>query len=493
MTNRDLTSLLAKIDYHLVSRSDPKDIQGVAIDSRKVQEAFVFVAIPGSERDGYDFIPQALDKGATVVISERPENTFISRDNITWVQVADSRKTASQAAEWYYGHPSHQLVLIGVTGTNGKSSVVYMLHQLFLNLGYRAGMFSTIVNKNHEDEIPATLTTPDPISLSRDLHHMVLNGCDYAFMEVSSHALEQKRTFALDFDGAVFTNITHDHLDYHGTFKNYLNAKKSFFDHLKPEALALLNEDDRNSTYMVQNTSARVRTFGLQSLADYRCQILDMDMEAMSIRCEGQEILTRITGRFNAYNLMAVYGIAENFGLPREDVMKGLSLLQAVPGRFQRVTGAEGTPVGIVDYAHTPDAVEKVTRAASDIISGDGRIFIALGCGGNRDRDKRPVMARVAAQNADTVILTSDNPRNEDPHEIIDEMYRDLTPPQKAKVFKITDRREAIRMAVNMAQTGDVVIIAGKGHEQYQEIQGEKHPFSDLKELEQALSKKIKN
>ncbi len=493
MINRTLQSLLAAIDYPRMNVDGSIEIKGIATDSRDVNTSYVFVAIPGIAADGYDYIPQAIDQGATIIISERMENTSFTSQKITWIQVEDTRKTVSLAAEWYYGNPSQQVKLIGITGTNGKSSVVYMLHQLFENLGYRAGMFSTIVNKNHQEEMPSRLTTPDPVSLSRDLASMVGNGCDYVFMEVSSHALEQRRVYALDFDGAVFTNITHDHLDYHGTFKNYMQAKKLFFDHLGSHAFALINEDDRSSDYMVQNTKAKVKTFGLRSLADFRCQVLDMDMEAMTIRLEGKEIITRVTGQFNAYNLLAAYGVAHLCQLGRdEEVMQGLSLLHEVPGRFERVIVDGAGPIGIVDYAHTPDAVEKVTQAASGIIRGDGRVLIALGCGGNRDRDKRPAMAKAAAQNADIVILTSDNPRDEDPQKIITEMYDDLIPALKAKVFRIEDRREAIRMAVSMAHAGDIVIIAGKGHEQYQEIKGEKHPFNDRVELENALSQKLK-
>lgn len=496
MTNHTLTSLCETIDYQHVTGDETIEVNGVGIDSREVKLSYVFVAVSGTVADGYDYISQAIHNGATVIVSERPVDSSLIGDKSAWVQVTDARKAASSVSEWFYGYPSRQLKLIGVTGTNGKSSVVFMLHQLFANLGYRAGMFSTIVNKNHETELPARLTTPDPVSLSRDLAEMVHNGCDYAFMEVSSHALEQQRVYALEFDGAVFTNITHDHLDYHHTFKNYLHAKKLFFDQLRPEAFALINEDDRNADYMVQNTKGQIKTFGLRSMADYTCQILEMDMIAMTIHLAGHDVLTRITGRFNAYNLLAVYGVADLCGMNSEEVLKGLSFLHEAPGRFQRVKvpveiEAEA-PVGIVDYAHTPDAVEKVTQAAHEIIGRSGKVIIALGCGGNRDREKRPAMARVAAQHADIAILTSDNPRDEDPQQIIAEMYDDLTPPLKAKVFKIADRREAIRMAVSLAGAGDVVIVAGKGHELFQEIKGEKHPFNDRVELEKALSQKIK-
>lgn len=492
MTNHTLTSLYTALGLSADIQSPQTEINGITTDSRDANTDWVFVAIQGTEVDGNKFIPQAIDRGARVIISEEPVDQAFSQSDITWIQVPDARKAASQGAEWFYGYPSRQVTLTGVTGTNGKSSVVYLLHQLYEKLGYRAGMFSTIVNKNHHEDLPSRLTTPDPVSLSRDLADMVSNGCDYVFMEVSSHALEQQRVFALDFDVAIFTNITHDHLDYHHTFKNYLNAKKSFFDGLKPDSFALINEDDRHADYMVQNTRAVVKKFGLKTLADYTCQILDIEMESMNVRLEGRDITTRLTGRFNAYNLLTAYAVADLCHMDKDDTLRYLSELREVPGRFQRVMADSRGPLGIVDYAHTPDAVDQVTKAASDIVRDDGRILIALGCGGNRDRTKRPEMARAAARNADIVILTSDNPRNEDPDQIISDMFEELTPPQKAKVFRIVDRREAIRMAVSMAHPEDVVIIAGKGHEQYQEIKGKKYPFDDRTELEIALSQKVK-
>lgn len=496
MTNRTIKTMCSAIGFLHVIGDESKEIKGIAIDSREVKSSYVFIAIIGTEVDGNAYVAQAVNNGATVVVSENAPDLTDLPEAVAWVQVADARKAASSISEWFYGYPSRQLKLIGVTGTNGKSSVVYMLHQLFGYLGYRAGMFSTIINKSHTTELPARLTTPDPVSLSKGLAEMVDQGCDYVFMEVSSHALDQKRVEALDFDGAVFTNITHDHLDYHLTFKNYRDAKKSFFDRLKSDAFALVNEDDRNGMFMIQNTQARTQTFGLRSMADYTCQILEMDLIAMTIHLDGQDVLTRITGRFNAYNLLAVYGVADLCGMNKVEVLQGLSMLQEAPGRFQRVKlpveiEAEA-PVGIVDYAHTPDAVEKVTQAAQDIIEHNGRVIIALGCGGNRDRDKRPAMGRAAAQNADIAVFTSDNPRNENPQQIIDEMYDSLDAPLKAKVFKIVDRREAIRLAVSLARAGDVVIVAGKGHEQYQEIDGVKNPFDDRVELKKALTQKIK-
>ena len=492
MTNHTLTSLYTALGLHADNASLRIEIKGIATDSREVGENWVFVAIRGTVVDGNLFIPQATENGASVIISEDSINPSLAHKSITWIQVPDARMAASQTAEWFYGYPSRQVTLTGVTGTNGKSSVVYLLHQLFGKLGYRTGMFSTIVNINHLEEMPSRLTTPDPVSLSRDLADMVASGCDYVFMEVSSHALEQRRVYALDFDVAIFTNITHDHLDYHQTFKNYLNAKKLFFDGLKKSSYALINEDDRHSDYMVQNTKAVVKKFGFKSLADYTSQILDIDFESMHIRLAGQEITTRLTGRFNAYNLLTAYAVADICHMEKDVTLRYLSELHEVPGRFQRVLGGPGGPLGIVDYAHTPDAVDQVTRAASEIVRDDGRILIALGCGGNRDRGKRPEMAKAAARNADIVILTSDNPRDEEPDQIIADMFEDLSPPQKAKVFRIVDRREAIRMAVSMANPEDVVIIAGKGHEQYQEIKGKKYPFDDRTELENALSQKVK-
>lgn len=492
MTEHTLTSLLKAIGYPPVIDSDEVIIRGIATDSREVRPGWAFIAIRGTVTDGNRYIGQAVENGAVLVLSEIAWVPDFKMDKERWVQIEDARKVTSLVAEWFYGYPSREVTLVGVTGTNGKTSTVYLLHQLFVKLGYRAGMFSTIVNKNHEEEMPARLTTPDPVSLSRDLAAMVANGCDYVFMEVSSHALDQNRVHALDFDVAIFANITHDHLDYHETFAHYIRAKKSFFDHLKSDAIALINEDDRNGEVMVQNTRAKVKTYGLTGLADYSCQILHVDHTVMTLRLGGREMITRLTGRFNAYNLTAAYAVADLCDLDTDETLRFLSDLEEVPGRFQRVKGISRGPLGIVDYAHTPDAVEKVTQAAAEIVSGDGRILIVLGCGGNRDREKRPEMARVAAKNADLVILTSDNPRDEDPDQIIAEMYDDLDPVSKSKTFRITDRQEAIRMAVSMAYPEDVVVVAGKGHERYQEIKGVKRPFDDRYELEQALVQKVK-
>ncbi len=487
-----LMSLLEAIGHPPGDRAGEVYIQGIATDSRDVEDGWVFIGIQGTSVDGNAYIEQALKQGAIAVVSESPYSARYNIDALRWVQVEDARKAASIIAEWYYGYPSQQVTLVGVTGTNGKTSTVYLLHQLFIKLGYRAGMFSTIANRNHHEHLPARLTTPDPVSLSRDMAAMVANGCDYVFMEVSSHALDQSRVFALDFDIAIFTNITHDHLDYHKSFKNYLHAKKLFFDQLKPDSIALINEDDRHANYMVQNTRAQVKSYGMSTLADYSCQILQVDSLVMTIRMAGQELITRLTGRFNAYNLTAVFAVSELCHVDTDDALRNLSDLEAVPGRFQRITGDPRGPLGIVDYAHTPDAVEKVTQAASEIVAEGGRILIVLGCGGNRDREKRPAMARVAAQRADLAFLTSDNPREEDPDQIIAEMYDELEPTLKAKTFRIADRREAIRMAVSMAYPEDIVIVAGKGHEDYQEIMGARRPFDDRIELQQALSQKIK-
>lgn len=491
MTKHTLTSLCNALNVDAGSFFSPGEISGVATDSREVGKGGVFVAIKGEKSDGNDFVTQAVRQGASVIISETPSPGFLSEAQVVWIQVDNARKAAALAAEWYFGNPSRLLKLVGVTGTNGKSSNVWMLYQLFEELGFRVGMFSTIANMNHLVKMPARLTTPDPVALSRDMAGMVHSGCDFAFMEVSSHSLAQDRVSALDFDGAVFTNITHDHLDYHGTFQNYINTKKLFFDHLKPGAFALINEEDRHADYMVQNTRAMVRTFGLRSLADYTGQILDIGLDAMTVRLDNREIITRMTGRFNAYNLLSVYAVAIELGMSPDEVLPILSNLDSVPGRFQRLAGPGGGPLGVVDYAHTPDAIEQLTRTASEMVRDEGRLLIALGCGGNRDRDKRPVMARTAARNADIVILTSDNPRDEDPETIIAEMFDELEPPLKAKVFRITDRREAIRMAVSMANPEDVIIIAGKGHEQFQEIKGRKYPFDDYVELKNALNQKI--
>lgn len=491
MKETKLRQILADMHYLSSEGDEETAVRGVVLDSREVRPGFVYVAIRGTKANGEDFIPQAVQNGAAVIVSENiPAG---SATGAIRIKVDNARKAAAEIAASFYGHPSRHLKLVGVTGTNGKSSVVFFLYRLFRKLGYKAGAFSTIVNIINDEEMPASLTTPDAITLQRNMAEMVSRGCDYVFMEVSSHSLDQDRVASLDFDVAVFTNLTHDHLDYHKTFRAYLTAKKKLFDHLSPEAVAIVNADDKNGKVMVQNTKARVCTYALRSMADYRARVLDMEVDFMNVILADHEVITRVTGKFNAYNLLAVYAVADSLGMKQDELLRVISELEEVPGRFQRVRVQAGGPIGIVDYAHTPDAVEKLTASAFELVSGKGRLIIALGCGGDRDVTKRPKMARAAAHYADTVILTSDNPRMEEPDKIIEEMYEGMMPHEKAKSFKISDRREAIRMATALAQPGDLIVVAGKGHETYQEIKGERFPFDDYEELKIALTEKIAN
>jgi len=491
MTERTIYELLQKIHILKYEGDESVHIRGISLDSRTVVSGGIYIAIKGTQIDGNDFLQDAIQNGARIIVSEEKPKLEILSKISGWIQVEHARKAAAEIASWYYEYPSRKIKVVGVTGTNGKSSVVLLLHQLFQKLGFKTGAFSTVFNIINETVLPSQLTTPDAISLYRQMAAMVDEGCDYLFMEVSSHALDQDRVFGIDFDVAVFTNLTHDHLDYHGSFKNYLDTKKKFFDQLSGHAMALVNEDDRNAGVMVQNTKAKVRTFALRSLADYHAKVLDMDFDAMKLQIDGREIITHITGKFNAYNLLAVYAVADYFEIEREELLQHLSDLQEVKGRFQRLMVDPKGPFGIVDYAHTPDAVEQLVISASELVSGKGRLFTVLGCGGNRDVAKRPKMARAAASHSDIVILTSDNPRMEDPDKIIEDMFVDLVPHHQAKTFRITDRREAIRMAVSMAQPGDLIVVAGKGHEDYQEIKKERIKFDDAYELIDALTQKM--
>lgn len=491
MIERTIHELLQKIRFLRYEGEDAVVVRGVSQDSRTVVPEGVYIAVKGTESDGNDFIEDAIRNGARIIVSEKEPDLKLLPSVSGWIQVEHARQAVAEIASWYYDHPSRNIRVVGVTGTNGKSSVVLLLHQLFRKLGFKAGAFSTVSNYIDDVAQPSQLTTPDAVSLVREMAAMVEEGCDYVFMEVSSHALDQDRVFGIDFDVAVFTNLTHDHLDYHGSFKNYLNTKKKFFDQLPEHAVALVNEDDRNAGVMVQNTKARVRTFALKSLADYHAKVLDMDFDAMKLQIDGREIITHITGKFNAYNLLAVYAVADCLEIEREELLRHLSDLREVKGRFQRLRVNPEGPVGIVDYAHTPDAVEQLVASASELVSGRGRLITVLGCGGNRDAAKRPKMARAAASHSDIVILTSDNPRMEDPDKIIEDMFVDLVPHHQAKTFKITDRREAIRMAVSMAQSGDLIVVAGKGHEDYQEIKKERIKFDDTDELKNALTQKM--
>lgn len=451
-------------------------ISGIESDSRKVEQDFLFVATCGTQCDGHDFIPAAITKGATAIVCENLPETI--NDAVTYIKVADANESLGRIASAWFDFPSSKLELIGVTGTNGKTTIATLLYQLFVRLGYKTGLLSTVCNCINQKEIPATHTTPDSISLNRLLAEMADDGCQYVFMEVSSHAVEQRRIAGLEFAGGVFTNLTRDHLDYHETFANYLKAKKRFFDDLTKEAFALTNLDDKNGLVMLQNARARKYTYSLRQFADFRAKILEDTFEGMLLEVNKKEVTVPFIGRFNASNLLAVFGAAVLLGQDEESVLIALSVLQAVSGRFEVIYSPSGYRV-IVDYAHTPDALANVIHTINEIRKGEGRLITVVGCGGNRDKGKRPLMAQEAVKGSEQVVLTSDNPRNEDPQEIVNDMLNGLDIIQKKKVISILDRYQAIKTACALAQPGDVILVAGKGHENYQEVNGVKYHFDD--------------
>lgn len=451
-------------------------VTGVNIDSRKVEPGNLFVAMKGTQADGHKFIPKAIEKGATSVLCEdMPEEL---KPGVTYVQVASTEETVGKVATMFYGDPSNKLILVGVTGTNGKTTIATLLYNMFRKFGYKVGLLSTVCNYIDGEAIPADHTTPDPIELNELLAKMVDAGCQYAFMECSSHAIHQHRIGGLKYAGGIFTNLTRDHLDYHKTFENYRNAKKMFFDGLPKDAFAITNADDKNGMIMVQNTKATVKTYSTQRMADFRARILECHFGGMLLDIDGKEVAVQFIGRFNVSNLLAVYGAAVMLGKKPEDVLVVMSTLKSVNGRLEPIHSPEGF-TAIVDYAHTPDALENVLKAIHDVLNGKGHVITVCGAGGHRDKGKRPLMAQEAVKQSDKVILTSDNPRDEDPQAIIDDMMAGLNTQQKKKVLTIVDRKEAIRTACMMAQKGDVVLVAGKGHETYQEINGVKHHFDD--------------
>jgi UDP-N-acetylmuramoyl-L-alanyl-D-glutamate--2,6-diaminopimelate ligase len=470
----------------IVSVSGNKDrvISAIEFDSRKVEKNSLFVAVKGYKSDGHDFISSAVVSGATAIICEvLPEKPA---RNICWIKTTDSAQALGLAASNFFGNPSHSLRLVGVTGTNGKTTIASLLYRMFIGLGYKCGLFSTVCNYINEKELEATHTTPDPVQLNSLLARMVVEGCDFAFMEVSSHSADQKRIAGLRFAGGIFTNLTHDHLDYHKTFDNYLAAKKSFFDGLPAEAFALVNVDDRNGRVMLQNCKARHYTFSIRGMADYRCTIIEQGFEGMALKIQGEEVWTRFIGEFNASNLLAVYAASELLGAAMKEILTILSDLHSVAGRLEVIKSPSGIS-GIVDYAHTPDALLNVIDTINKIREGSVHLITVVGAGGDRDRTKRPKMASISAEGSDKVILTSDNPRSENPEIILDEMEAGITPDLRRKTLRIADRHEAIKTAVMLANPGDVVLIAGKGHETYQEIMGVKHHFDDREELKNAL------
>ena len=452
------------------------DIAAVDIDSRKVKPGHLFVAMKGTQVDGHKFIPKAVELGARAVLcedmpQERP-------DGVTFVQVTSTEEAVGPVATVFYGDPSKRLKLVGVTGTNGKTTIATLLYNMFRKMGHKCGLLSTVINYIDGEPIPADHTTPDPIELNMLLGRMADEGCEYAFMECSSHAIAQKRIGGLKFTGGIFTNLTRDHLDYHKTFENYRNAKKAFFDGLPKSAFAITNADDKNGMVMVQNTKATVKTYSIRQMADFRARIIEMHFAGMYLDIDGHEVGVQFIGKFNVSNLLAVYAAARMLGKEPEDILVVLSTLHSVNGRLEPIQSPEGF-TAIVDYAHTPDALKNVLDAIHEVLNGKGHVITVCGAGGNRDHGKRPLMAQEAVRQSDKVIITSDNPRFEDPQAIINDMLAGLNAQQMKKVISIVDRKEAIKTACMMAQKGDVVLVAGKGHEDYQEIQGVKHHFDD--------------
>lgn len=458
------------------------EITSLEIDSRRVIPGTLFFAVRGTQSDGHLFIDAAIEKGAAAVVCE--ELPAALRDGIAYVQVQDSAVALGRAASAFYGHPSRRLKLVGVTGTNGKTTTATLLYDMFRKLGHKSGLVSTVIYRVDERAVESTHTTPDSIRLNALLAEMVDAGCEYCFMEVSSHSLVQHRTEGLVFAGGVFTNITHDHLDYHHTFAEYIRAKKLFFDGLPRGAFALINADDRNGAVMVQNSKADVKTYGLRSFSDFRCRIVETHFDGMQLDLDGAEVWGGFLGRFNAYNLTAVYAAASLLGAPREEVLRVLSGLKPVDGRFEYIRSPQGV-TAIVDYAHTPDALQNVIDTINEIRRPGQKLYIVVGCGGNRDAAKRPKMAKIAAAGGDMTILTSDNPRLEDPAAIIEEMKAGLGAGDR--YIAITDRHEAIKTAVVLARPHDIILVAGKGHETYQDAGGVKRHFDDKEELAQAF------
>ena len=452
-------------------------VESITMDSRAVKPFCLFVAVKGVTTDGHAYIENAIKSGAVAIVCETIPAEV--NDAITYVQVSNSAEALGYIAANFYDNPSEKLKVVAVTGTNGKTTTATLLYRIVRKLGYKAGLLSTVVNRINDKEVPSTHTTPDAISLQKLMSDMVEAGCEYCLMEASSHALHQHRITGVNIKGAVFTNITHDHLDYHKTFNEYIKAKKILFDILPSSAFALINHDDRHSEIMIQNTKAKAKTYALQSMADYKTKILENSFSGLHLSIDQQELYTRLIGDFNAYNILAVYAACIELGFDKMDVLTAISTVEAPEGRFEYFTNADNI-TAVVDYAHTPDALKNVIETIQNIRTGNERLITVVGCGGDRDRTKRPVMAKLAAELSDQAILTSDNPRSESPESIIEEMRTGLDPILLRKTLSITDRMEAIRTACSLARPGDIILIAGKGHEKYQEINGVKHPFDDL-------------
>lgn len=479
-----LSEILYTIPLKVVSGKTDFNIIKIEFDSRNVVNETLFVAIVGTQVDGHDYIEKAISLGAIAILCDRFPK--ILNPKVTYIQVDNSAKAMGIAASNFYGNPSKKLSLVGVTGTNGKTSIATLQFNLFRKLGYKCGLLSTVQNQIEDEVIPSTHTTPDSVKINELLAKMQKEACVYVFMEVSSHAVAMERIAGLTFAGGIFTNITQDHLDFHGTFENYIKAKKGFFDQLPKNAFALTNSDDRNGKVMLQNTAAKTYSYSLKNLGNFKGKVLDCGLFGLQMDINGQEVWFKLIGKFNAYNLLAVYGSAVLLGENPEQVLEVLSELTPPPGRFEQVVSTQNI-VGIVDYAHTPDALENVLETIKDLSEGNQKIITVVGCGGNRDKGKRPLMAKIACKLSDVIILTSDNPRNEDPEAILEDMLAGVPISSRRKVTKITDRRQAIKTAVSLAKSHDIVLVAGKGHETYQDICGIKSHFDDKEELRAAL------
>jgi len=479
-----LKDLLYKVAIEIVKGSTDIAIGKIDFDSRKIAENDVFVAIRGTISDGHEFIEKAINNGAVAIVCDTFPEVMVN--GITYIQVKDTNKALAFMSANFFENPSQHLKLIGITGTNGKTTIASLLYQLFKKAGFKVGLLSTVKILVDDKEYKATHTTPDSITINHYLKEMNDVGVEYCFMEVSSHGIHQKRTEALHFAGGVFTNLSHDHLDYHPTFAEYRDVKKSFFDFLPKTAFALSNVDDKNGSVMLQNTQAKKRTYALKTYADYKAQILENQLSGLLLKINENEVWVRLIGTFNAYNLLAIYGTAVELGLEHFEVLRLLSELESVSGRFQFIV-SKGNITAIVDYAHTPDAIENVLKTINDIRTKNEQLITVVGCGGDRDKTKRPIMANIATTLSDKVILTSDNPRTENPETIIAEMEQGVEPQNYKKMLAITDRKQAIKTACQLAQPNDIILIAGKGHETYQEIQGIRHDFDDMKIVKEIL------
>ena len=480
----NLQQLIQVLDNPEIRGSVSKEISGIQSDSRKVEPGFLFVAVRGTVVDGHNYIKGAIEKGAVAVVCEEiPQK---ATGQCTFIRVNDSAVALGKLISQWYDNPSEKLILVGVTGTNGKTTIATLLYNMFRKMGHKVGLISTVCNYIDAEAVPTEHTTPDPLTLHSLMARMVDAGCEYAFMEVSSHSIDQKRISGLSFNGGIFTNLTRDHLDYHKTVENYLKAKKKFFDELPASAFALTNLDDKSGMVMLQNTAAKKLTYSLRTLADFKGKILESHFDGTEMLINNREVSVQFVGHFNAYNLLAVYGAAVTLGEKPDDVLVILSTLHSVSGRFETIRSPKGF-TAIVDYAHTPDALTNVLNGIHEVLDGNGRVLTVVGCGGNRDKGKRPMMAREAVRLSDQVILTSDNPRFEEPETIIQDMATGLSPADMEKTLCITDRKQAIKTAIALAQKGDVILIAGKGHEDYQEVKGVKHHFDDREVIRELI------